>query len=569
MIEQFERADAPAPWVFSNGPEFPGAKGSLSPGAGHSGTGAHLAYDTRAGGNYVSATDLLPAPVAAGALRLWVKHPGGMRIQIRVNDSTGQTLQYSLNRPFDAADPQQWYRLVVGLDPTSEHWGGRVNDGKLHGAVTSIGVLAQPGTNKVGAVDFDDIELLDALPKQIDPAAAPVMAAAVTDFCGSLGVEITHLEATEEHLRLAQSLGFARLRTELFWADVERTPGVYDFSWSDKFVADLKQHGLQAHFILCYGNPVYTGTPWLQPPLTTIAVAAFGNFARAAAERYAGQGARFEVWNEPNNPTYWGNRPKAAEFGALCRVAAGQLHVGDPAAQAATGGLAGVDPSFLDATVAAGGMSGADAIGIHPYRFEAPEGFSVDLLDLRTRLAQAFPNRPPPVWSTEAGYSSAWYGDGSSAPNRIRQAKFSVRQMLTGLALGLPSQTFFALVDHGTNVRAIEENFGIVDRNDRPKPLTAAVRTLLAQCRGRTFAGVLPSPQTSLHVLKFQGASDTLLVLWSESSAGAGQEILFPQRPARALDYLGGSLGRAASGTKGYPVKVADAPVYITFRSRF
>ena len=352
----------------------------------------------------------------------------------------------------------------------------------------------------------------------------------------------------------------------MFWADIEQKAGVYDFSWYDKFVADLKTHGLEAHFILCYGNPVYTGSPWLHPPLTTAAIVAYGNFARAAAAHYAGQNVRFEVWNEPDNPTYWKSQPRADEFATMCRAGVAQIRLGDPAAQVATGGLAGVDLPFLDATAAAGGLRGADAIGVHPYRFESPEGFSNDLLDVRSHLARAFAGHPPPVWSTEAGYSSAWYGDGAATPNRTRQAKLGVRQMLTGLALGLPSQTFFALRDHGANVRAAEENFGLVDHGDRPKPIMAAVRTLLTQCRERKFVGVLPSPQTSLHVLKFQGAADTLLVLWSESSAGPAQPVFFPKPPTRTLDYLGEPLtpGVAADGGR-HSVNVADAPVYVTF----
>lgn len=49
VIDAFESASSPSPWVFSNGPEFPGAAGSLTSGPGASGKGAALAYDFTGG----------------------------------------------------------------------------------------------------------------------------------------------------------------------------------------------------------------------------------------------------------------------------------------------------------------------------------------------------------------------------------------------------------------------------------------------------------------------------------------------------------------------------------------
>src|SRR5262249_44870544 len=102
MLADFEDSGAPAPWAFSNGPEFPGATGSLTLGSGHTGSGAHLAYDFTGGGHYVAATLTLATPIDAGAIGFWVKAPAGIHATLRVVDSTGQSLQYNLARPLDA-----------------------------------------------------------------------------------------------------------------------------------------------------------------------------------------------------------------------------------------------------------------------------------------------------------------------------------------------------------------------------------------------------------------------------------------------------------------------------------
>src|SRR3974390_550364 len=116
LIDNFERSNAPAPWTFYNGAEFPGATGSLTAGPGYSGQGAHLAYDLSKGGHYVSANLTLPTPLSLAAISFWVKSPTNITIALRVVDATGQNLQYNLRRPLESLDPSAWYQQAVALD---------------------------------------------------------------------------------------------------------------------------------------------------------------------------------------------------------------------------------------------------------------------------------------------------------------------------------------------------------------------------------------------------------------------------------------------------------------------
>ena len=100
------------------------------------------------------------------------------------------------SRPFEANATSAWYLLTVKLGATADHWGGSVDDGKVHGPITSISILAQPTLRKVGAIDFDEVKLIPALSKLVDPVGAPVATPRVTDFLDSLGVQITHANAT-------------------------------------------------------------------------------------------------------------------------------------------------------------------------------------------------------------------------------------------------------------------------------------------------------------------------------------------------------------------------------------
>ena len=89
-------------WQFSNGPEFPGAKGSFerSQEAAHGGEyGGKLSFDFSGGGNYVAAILKLSGAPDIQAVRLWLKNPAGNRLTFRYTDPTGQTLQRSVEPP--------------------------------------------------------------------------------------------------------------------------------------------------------------------------------------------------------------------------------------------------------------------------------------------------------------------------------------------------------------------------------------------------------------------------------------------------------------------------------------
>ena len=563
IIDSFESATAPAPWLFYNGAEFPGAVGSLSRGQGHAGSGAHLAFNLSGGGNYVSADRYLQSPLNAAAIALWVKHPGGVNVQIRVTDSTGQTLQYSPTRPFESVSADSWYRLVVKLGPTTEHWGGNVNDGIVHNPIVKVSVLSQPGKTKFGAIDFDDVEAVASLSSLVDPSAVPE-AAKVADFVGSVGVHVAARDTDTAGIDLAQSLGFKWTRVEMFWADIETTLHVYNFAKYDQFVSALATRGMKAHFILCYGNPLYTGPNWFSPPRTSSAIKGFADFAKNAATHFRGKGVQFEIWNEPDLAGFW-NPPSAAEYAALTKATISAIHAADPQAKVSTGGLGGMNVTFVQSLIAEGGVTGADAVGVHPYRLEVPEKLGDELVLMRTMLAASFPTATPLVWSTECGYSSAWYGDGSLQANRTKQAKYSARQLLTGGAIGLTTDILFQLRDHGVNPWDSELNFGVVDFNREEKPLTSSVRTLLRQCASRTFNGTLASPHNAVHVLKFGAASDVLLVIWSETVGSGTEKISFPTAPSTAVNYLGTSVPVTAETGGTYSVQVGDSPVYAVF----
>jgi hypothetical protein len=562
QIEDFESAASPAPWVFSKGPEYPGAAGSLSSGPGHSGKGAHLAYDFSGGGLYVGATLSLVTPLTATAIDVWVRSDPGIHPAMRVIDATGQTLQYEHNRPLSAFDPAAWYRQVIDLDESTSHSGG-ANDGAVHQPISSISILAadpiEPGAS--GSIDFDDLGAIDVLAPSIDPASDQVLPppAGSDSLATRLGVQI-HFTNDDAALDLARGLGFSWVRTDLGWSRVETRAGVYDFSALDGLLAALAQRNMHLLLTLDFFNSLYPAAG--ASNFASVTVPAFAAVVKSAAAHFAGKGVRFEVWNEPNNSTFWPPAPNPTQYGELCKAGVAALHQGDPSATVTTGGLSQFDFSFLRASLDAGAGPGADAVGVHPYRMNGGEEMSGSLLLMRSIVARAL-TPTTQVWDTEWGYSATWFGSGTDATARAMQAQFATREVLSVWALGFPIAIYYDLRDDGTDPSNAEDNFGLVQSDNTDKPAARAVRTLTSIAKGRTLAGSLPVEPDSIKALRLDGPDDWVVPLWT--TVDGGTFTVQVPRSATAVDEFGASIPlRVDGGGSSVTLRRDDGPVYVT-----
>ena len=561
-VDDFEAAGAPAPWTFSNGSEFPGAQGSLTLGAGHTGQGASLAYDFSGGGKYVSAGITLSQPASGAALALWLNSPAGIHINLRIVDESGQTLQYNTYRPPDAMDAAAWYRAVVNLALPSSHWGG-ANDGVVHGTISRVYVLAADPvvSGAQGTVLFDDVQIIGQAPINLNPfqmSLTPAPAGS-SNLAERLAVNI-HFANDPVALDAAKSAGFTWVRMDLFWVLVETTAGVYDFSRYDKLIADLDARNMRALFILDFGNPLYTGGD-KQPPTNAVAIQAFGNFAEAAARHFAGHGVWYEIWNEPNITTFWPPQTNAAQYAALATATVVRVHAGDPQAKVTTAGIASTDCSFLCSYLAAGGGVGADAIGAHPYRSYSPETATDDILAWRAIIRDTLPANPP-VWDTEWGYSSAWFGDGHSSGARAQQAVMVSRELLTAWSLDFPLMVYYDIRDDGSSATNAEHNFGLLAQDYSDKPAMTAVKTLSALAAGRQYVGVLPMQPTSVYALRLDGPTDVVVALWTRN----GETTVLVPTNTTAIDLYGQPLTFQAGGPRSLlTINSTNGPVYLTF----
>jgi hypothetical protein len=160
-LEDFEGGFESARWAFSNGPEFPGARGSFERAAeaAHEGQfGGKLAFDFTGGGNYVAAILRMPeadagATSAWTGLRLWLKRPEGNDFVFRYSDAAGQTFQKPVECPAG-----RWVSVSIPFSGWAGHWGGP-DDGKARGGPKMLAFLVDHGAQTTGTMLFDDLRL--------------------------------------------------------------------------------------------------------------------------------------------------------------------------------------------------------------------------------------------------------------------------------------------------------------------------------------------------------------------------------------------------------------------------
>ncbi|MDA2891465.1 cellulase family glycosylhydrolase [Mycolicibacterium sp. BiH015] len=280
---------------------------------------------------------------------------------------------------------------------------------------------------------------------------------------------------------LMAAMNVTWVRIDIDWSAVEPRRGKLQWEQTDLLVREAVAHNMNVLVMLGF-------TPaWAQPAGANSLpdprhsrpkdLAAFGNFARLAAERYAPLGVRsWEIWNEPNTVKFWPTRPDADEYGNLFRTAAASIRGVDPRATLLIGGLGPqydtpgneIPPAeYLEQLYSNGAAQLADGIAVHPYSYphlpmdpaQRQIGGFVDLPELQAVMA-AHGDGDKLVWITEFGAPT---GTSVNAVSEAQQAAIlmAARDQVAQWNWAGPLM-YYELVDGGTDPSDGEQNFGVL-----------------------------------------------------------------------------------------------------------
>ena len=420
------------------------------------------------------------APTAADAaakvtprlkLRAVERTPGKIKIRVKSPWPNAVTIERRVDGEWQAVvrrrpgrDRRFRATLVATTANDTVHLRGRVRARKLVSRVVKVVMSnaapphadpdpapAQPPIPREMPVGFNNNAVRDGLP----PATA-------ADLLSAVGATID--------------------RVQINWGRFERTPGNYDFAFSDGIYAADLARGIRPLFILAYAPRWASGSTCAGVSGTCLAGPApdyHDDFARAAAalaERYPGA-AGIEVWNEPNLAHFWRPAADPDAYASVLRQAYVAIREVDPEMSVAGGSVVVTDPpatgsigatDFLREVFEAGAAGAMDAISMHAYARGDPSGNpAVSAVQMVRDARDSWGDPSKPLWVTETGWSST----AAAGLGEVGQA--AALAVLDGRLRAEPDVEMLlvhTLIDPSLGLINPESGFGIVRSDLSRKP---------------------------------------------------------------------------------------------------
>jgi hypothetical protein len=349
-------------------------------------------------------------------------------------------------------------------------------------------------------------------------------------------------------------------RANIDWSDVQTgKDGPFDWSFTDKMVEVYSKRPISGYCLLMGRGQ------WLAAePHTDEERAEFAKYVYEVVSRYKNTFKVWEIWNEPNIPSFW-TVPNAADYTLLLKAAFTAARKADPTCRIILGGTSTVDIGWIRQVLFAnGGWDYCDAVAIHPYSMGgSPASQGLGELIRMTRAVAMKNGVPKPIWITEVGYTTNTQRD-----SELRQAEFIVQEYVIALTEGVRKVFWFTLGDWS-------ERWGIIagkkDQPDwgftstkRPKPAYYALKHLieaLSPNGGRpTYLGYLPDTGkvSAIAFLSDGLPKKPVLVVWAPF--GVHEALELPRgAPLHALDARGKTVA-----IEDFVLHATEVPVIVT-----
>jgi hypothetical protein len=196
----------------------------------------------------------------------------------------------------------------------------------------------------------------------------------------AIGIQINGcdrpLDTTFQHVT---ALRLRWIKQQARWADIEKSPGVYDWRCLDAVVAAAHASRVRVLFSITTA-PAFRRAEFRalgQHPTSgrPTRLEDFGDFVSVLAKRYTGRIHALELWNEPNLIIEWGDTLDARNYVTLLKTGFNAAKRVDPNLLVISAGIAPSgfntlwthvdDKVFLEQALAAGLAQAADCIGAH------------------------------------------------------------------------------------------------------------------------------------------------------------------------------------------------------------
>ena len=331
------------------------------------------------------------------------------------------------------------------------------------------------------------------------------------------------------------------------WTALEPLRGVWNWQPLDTWVAAAGQNGIPDILLTLGQTPAwassnpgdvnYVGAGAPAPPTN---IQDWDDYITAVAQRYKGRIRYYEIWNEPNDTTYFTGT--VAQLAQLTQHAFQIIKAVDP--QNTVTSPAAYSAGYLDNLLAAGIGQYVDVIGYHVYT-TPPEATGAEIANVRL-VMNKYGVGSKPLWDTEGAS-----GDTTTPPNEA--AAYIVRKYLTDLAFGSVRYDWYTWDQATSFCVGVEQN--------NPRQLTAAgqaYRIMFDWLLGATLINATIDPSGTWQIWLTLATGDQGIIVWNPT-----QNVQFTvpaSIQARTVrDIFGGS-----SAETGNTLGVTDSPVLVS-----
>ena len=393
-----------------------------------------------------------------------------------------------------------------------------------------------------------------------------------------------HAYLSPYNLHIAERAGFRWLRLyciplNTMWVDVEPAKGLWDFNT----VGLKRAHDMGFHLLGILGScPAWCAdgdpavvkkkTNWYTcwPPADW---SAWEEYVQRTQEAFAPYVDHWEIWNEPNGPTYLMVPPGRNVNDVYMKIVRTAREATKPR-QDREVLIGGVDSSFryVPDILKKGVTSYSDVFSFHDY----DESFGnlgpdeTGVLANLPRISQ-YKNRqgkPTDIWITESGVflngGESWL-DTAQVPPEGGMTIGDVAAALVRSAIAFKAAGVKKFFVYRTTAQPsgrhiyVDDCDGMIDANGIPLPSLAAHAAMVSFLDGAAGAGcdVIPVGNAKVTVAHFTRAGKRIEVVWSREPANLGAVPGLDFTSRRVFDLMGNSI-QADAGTP-----LTTRPIYL------
>ncbi|WP_294437443.1 beta-galactosidase [uncultured Victivallis sp.] len=343
------------------------------------------------------------------------------------------------------------------------------------------------------------------------------------------GVSKLSDEELRNELRTAALCGAKFLRGSLEWRLIEPQPGKFDFSRVDRVLALCETNGIKPMHTLratpawaARDHRVWSGYPDRE---------AWRRFVAAMAQRYAKKFTMWEIWNEPDLPTFAAF--SADEYAGLVKIAAEEIHRLDPGTPVSSGGFATLS-----------GYPGPRAAEFHRRALELCR----ELFDIHAYhehgtfedFARLVDQRFLPL-RRETGCRMPWLANETSlvsvGGNERKQAEALVKKLVFAWSRGAIGYYWYDLRNDGVDPLNWEHNYGMVTREFQPKFVYGAYNTLASLLSAATFHADW-SDRAEGYLYSFRIPGGRVLCGWNRGDDAEVVPVALPTGSAASVEEI-------------------------------